>query len=103
MPLYSYICPDKHKFDLYRPVSECKQLTKCPECGKVCRRDYSGYFVAPPNNPRWSNAMGVMPEQIAAAKKRYPGSEYDSEGRLLIKNRQHKKQEMKRRGLTEIG
>ena len=54
-------------------------------------------------NPRWSESMGVTPEQIPEAMRTFPGSEYDSEGRLLITSRKHKKFEMKRRGYTEIG
>ena len=54
------------------------------------------------HNERWSESMGVVPNQIAEAERTFPGSEYDSEGRLRIKNRKHKLFEMKRRGYTEI-
>jgi hypothetical protein len=49
--------------------------------------------------------MGVNPEQIAAAEKAFPGSIYvksgPNAGDLVINNRQHKLQEMKRRGMAE--
>jgi hypothetical protein len=55
------------------------------------------------NNERWSDAMGVNPDQIPEAMKIFPGSTYDSEsGRLLIKNRKHKLFEAKRRGYAEL-
>ena len=54
------------------------------------------------NNERWSESMGVTPEQVPEAMRTFPGSVYDSEGRLLIKSRKHKIQEMKRRGYAEF-
>jgi hypothetical protein len=54
------------------------------------------------NNERWSDAMGVVPNQIPEAERTFPGSKYDSDGRLLIKNRRHKLYEMKRRGYAEL-
>ena len=54
------------------------------------------------NNERYSESMGVTPEQIPEAMRTFPGSVYDSTGRLLIKNRRHKIQEMKRRGYAEL-
>ncbi|MHC4332614.1 MAG: hypothetical protein ACYSTZ_00085 [Planctomycetota bacterium] len=54
------------------------------------------------NNERWSDSMGVQPHQIPEAMQIFPGSTYDSEGRLLIKNRKHKLFEAKRRGYAEL-
>jgi hypothetical protein len=54
------------------------------------------------NNERWSESMGVTPEQIPEALQTFPGSTYDSDGRLLIKNRKHKLYEAKRRGYAEL-
>jgi hypothetical protein len=54
------------------------------------------------NNERYSEAMGVTEEQIPEAMRTFPGSEYDSTGRLLIRNRKHKLAEMKRRGYVEF-
>ena len=54
------------------------------------------------NNERWSESMGVTEEQIPEAMKTFPGSTYDSTGRLLIKNRKHKLFEAKRRGYAEL-
>jgi len=53
------------------------------------------------DRPRWSSAMGCHPNKIDEARKQFPGSEYNSDGDLLIRNRHHKLQEMKRRGLVE--
>jgi hypothetical protein len=54
------------------------------------------------NNERWSDSMGVQPHQIPEAMQTFPGSTYDSDGRLLIKNRKHKLYEAKRRGYAEL-
>jgi len=51
---------------------------------------------------RYSHSLGCNPQEIHKFEKLYPGSEYTPDGRLIIKNRQHKKQEMKRRGYSEL-
>lgn len=53
-------------------------------------------------NERWSRSMGVPQASLAEYRKRYPNSTYSSDGRLLIKNRRHKLQEMKARGFVEL-
>lgn len=53
-------------------------------------------------NERLSSSLGCNPNEINKFKKMYPGSEYTPDGRLVIKSRQHKKYEMKRRGYAEL-
>jgi len=55
------------------------------------------------DHKRYSYSMGVLPEQIKEAEKAFPGSKYTPDGRLIIKNRQHKLKEMKRRNMIEMG
>jgi len=85
---------------------------KCPKCGSGCYRLRFMKENKKKENPldrnwyerdkeRFSEAMGVAPNQVQEAMKIYPGSEYTKDGRLKIKNRAHKKFEMKRRGYTE--
>ncbi|KKL20513.1 hypothetical protein LCGC14_2454720 [marine sediment metagenome] len=96
---------------------------KCKGCGKVfelivamgtdtvnylncCRVGVAEKIYSPPtagdatmiDNERFSDAMGINPNQLPAFMKQFPGSEYNSEGQLKIKNREHKKLEMRRRG-----
>lgn len=54
------------------------------------------------DNVRWSDSMGCNPCEIPNMMKHFPGSEYNSEGQLKIKNRTHKKKEMRRRGYVEL-
>ena len=105
-----WVCPDCDK--VYRsyevgkndPQCSCKAQLKCTTMRKEevetkteqCRVD-----MLMRDNPRWSDAMGINvenPVSVAEAKRLFPDSTYDSEGRLLIRNRQHKLQEMSRRG-----
>lgn len=38
MPLYEYECPDGHKFERARPMSEASDDALCGECGAVAKR-----------------------------------------------------------------
>jgi hypothetical protein len=46
--------------------------------------------------------MGVSPKQIKEAERRFPGSKYDSKGRLEILNRKDKLKKAKERGYKEL-
>jgi len=91
-------------------VTQNKWDRRCEGCGEIVkthkiifkkhhnpkRTNYVDVMMD--DRPRWSDAMGINPEQLPDFLKRYPDSTYDSEGRLLIKNRAHKIKEMSRRG-----
>jgi len=53
------------------------------------------------SNPRWSTSMGVPANQVEQFSKRFPGSTYSPDGRLLVKNRVDKLRQMKERGFIE--
>lgn len=53
------------------------------------------------NHPRWSTSMGVPAGQVNDFRKRFPGSTYSNDGRLLIKNRTDKKRQMAERFMYE--
>ena len=53
------------------------------------------------DNERWSWAMAVNPENIPEAMKKYPGSQYNERGQLLVRNRSEKLRHMKMRGMEE--
>lgn len=99
----TYICKD---CGYQKLLAEEEPIPRaCPECGctrctvvygKV--RPRSNVFVTYEDSPRWSEAMGVAPQQVEEAKRLFPDSVYDPDGRLLIRNRGHKKKEMRRRG-----
>jgi len=104
MPIYSYRCSNGHLTEDFVPVMEPRATVPCETCGQPSHRSYSDEAKNTDlvHNERWSDAMGVVPNQIPEAMKTFPGSEYNSEGQLLIKNRKHKLFEAKRRGYTEL-
>lgn len=104
MPIYEYICPQGHEHEELMSGYNPPDSPACPQCGAYCRRNRSAEYVHTDcmDHPRWSEAMGVNPDQIPEAMRRFPGSTYDSEGRLLVKNRADKKKKMKERGYIEF-
>lgn len=104
MPIYCYTCPDEHVSEDFKRKPKPSKHIKCKECGKRANRDISLEHIHSDcgDAERWSDAMGINPDQIPLAMKTFPGSEYNSEGQLKIKNRHHKKLEMKRRGYVEL-
>ncbi len=106
MPIYLYQCSTGHITEDFQHGGSAagpKPGIMCDECGKRAKKifDHSGKNSLDSQHvdrPRYSDAMGINPDQERDFMARYPGSEYDGEGRLLIKNRAHKQFEMKRRG-----
>jgi hypothetical protein len=99
-------------FDYIDCISYRNNTHICPGCNGPADRDVekelrgaSNFDETTKSHVRYSKAMGVNPEQIAAAEKAFPGSIYvksgPNAGDLVINNRQHKLQEMKRRGMAE--
>lgn len=104
MPIYMYECAFGHPTEEFKRKPNPSAYKKCKVCGGRARRNIGleGVNTDVGDHVRWSDSMGVNPEQIPLAVKTFPGSEYDHEGRLKIKNRKHKKLEMKRRGYVEL-
>lgn len=89
--------------------SQIYKKEDCPKQCPVCNsRSYTKQYNFTErgelaDNPRWSSAMGCNIEEIPIFEKLYPDSVYHPEtGDLLIKNRQHKTYERKRRGYEEL-
>jgi len=104
MPIYCYRCPDGHLSEIFEFSPGAKPGIKCNYCGKPAKRSLSDEQVNTDcvSRERWSDAMGINPDQIADFRKAYPDSVYDNEGRLLVKSRAHKKKLMKERGYVEL-
>ena len=108
MPSYTATCKCGRTFSYISTISARNEPTEC-DCGGLAKRDVEAE-LAPgkerhkwiTENERFSVSAGVPVPQIEQFKKLYPGSIYDSKGRLLIKNRKHKLYEMKRRGMVEM-
>lgn len=104
MPIYVYKCECGTVIEDFLSTMNPKKTAKCPSCGKRANRSYMSEAKNTDlvDNERWSESMGVQPSQVQEAMKTFPGSTYDSTGRLLIKNRKHKLFEAKRRGYAEL-
>ena len=109
MPLYTFRCSKCGLvFDHIECMEHRNNAQVCPGCSGPAGRDEESEISRRnhhqnEDHPRLSHSMGVNPEQIKEAEKNFPGSAYAPDGRLVIKNRQHKLYEMKRRGMEEIG
>jgi hypothetical protein len=105
MPIYAYRCKNAHVTEKFVAEMQPYLTCKCETCGAKAKRSFRDeqFSTDLVHNERWSDSMGVQPHQVKEAEKTFPGSTYNEEGQLLIKNRKHKKLEMKRRGYTEIG
>jgi len=86
------------KFESIR--SERKQA-RCEKCKKKAVRIVSLPNTDLKGNLRYSVSMGVDVSQIENAKKAWPGSEYDGQGRLIIHNRKEKLERMRQRNYCE--
>lgn len=108
MPYYTAKCLGcKKVFQYISTIAKRNEPVKC-ECGWVANRDIEEELAPGPmvklvaGNERWSLSMGVPVSQIEKFKKLYPGSTYDSKGRLLIKDRKDKLRQAKERGFVEL-
>ena len=110
MPMYNYKCSKcGMKFESIECVEHRNNAKSCPGCSGPAGRDAETEIQGAGNfdettkeHVRYSRSMGVNPEQVAQAEKNFPGSKYTPDGRLIINSRQHKLQEMKRRGMEEL-
>lgn len=91
-----------------------KTPTPCPECGsngcrivfreQVKSKGSECGFNAFKENIRWSWSLGINPDdakQVAAAKIRHPGAEFNESGQMKINNRTEKVRRMREAGVSE--
>jgi len=99
---------------------EVPNRSMCPDCDKAMMKKSFSVHDDPfinkeiagerPNwdsqhieNIRWSDAMGINPDQRAEFGKKFPWMEFDREGRCKVSSRHEKLKIMKARGFTERG
>lgn len=103
--LYSHKCEKcGHAAEEFRPASEYDKLPLCPTCQVPMPRDFIADHGAPRNAeaPEYlSDALGVHPDQIAEARKAFPHHEFAPDGRMIIRNAQHRNRVMKDLGYVE--
>lgn len=107
MPIYTYKCPQCGHFRSWNMI-EKRNSCQCPTCENTVDRDFEyelnsgGGPEVVTDHPRWSVSMGVPVQQVEEFRKRYPGSTYDNQGRLLVKNRKDKLRQAEERGFVEL-
>lgn len=101
------VCGSTIEYD-YSPFDDDNnRVYKTTCCNKaMSRANYNKLVnISMGEHERFSTSMGCLPHEVPRMMKAYPGSEYvvkDGMAQLKIKNRTHKKYEMKRRGYAEL-
>ena len=101
MPTYEYKCNCNRTKEVFAPMKDSDKAVVC-ECGQKMCRIISLPSTDMVNNVRYSNSMGVNPRRIPEMERRYEGSRYTPDGRLIVNNRKDKLHKMAERGLVEF-
>jgi len=118
--VYSFhlYCDKCKKYYQRHEVKDFKRHPKCPECDadlkwkavdkrnqpfKLRKYGESHVDALYAENERWSEAMGINPDQRPEFAKKFPWMEFDYEGRCRVRNRAEKLRIMKARGFVERG
>ena len=101
LPIYSYRCEkcneDKEQ---YACGADYEKPIPC-ECGGTMRRTISMPGTDMVENIRYSSSMGCNPNKIQENMRKYPGSNYTPDGKLIVRSRNDKLKKLKQRGLVE--
>lgn len=83
MPVYRYECDDCQIInDIVKPMSESSREEKCDKCSTILRRIYTSFHV-----------IGASVEN----------AEYNPGLGCVVKNKKHREEIAKRKGLVEVG
>ncbi len=102
MPAYDFNCPEcgKPLCEITLSIHEDVPTPKC--CGGPMDRVYgsrgfsTGYSV-----PILSDALGVMPNQVAEARTLHPDREYTPDGRLVMRSHQDRNRYLREDGFHD--
>lgn len=104
MPDYRYVC-DKCGATANKLTMSIKEEVPAGDecCGQLMHRDYrgSGKFQAAYSKPILSDGLGVMPNQVNAARKLHPDREYTPDGRLVIRSHADRNRYLKEDGFHD--
>jgi len=102
MPVYEYRCAECGQITTrFESIHSNRKTVKCDKCGKKAVRIVSLPNTDLKENIRFSVSMGVDPSQIENAERAWPGSKYDKQGRLIIRNRKEKLERLRQRHYQE--
>lgn len=106
MPIYVFTCKSGHITEVFRHKPKPPLVARCNTCRKPATRSLSLERAGKTDcvvRVRYSDAMGINPDMIPEAMKKFPDSNYLPDGRLIVRSRADKKKKMKERGLVELG
>jgi putative FmdB family regulatory protein len=83
--IYEYRCePCAHAFDVVKPVADMERDERCPRCEASARRQF-------------------VPSRVFFAGTSVQNAEYNPGLGCVVKNKAHREELARRRGLVEIG
>ena len=107
--IYYYRCENEHSWEHKGIAPDYQEVTipVCPVCGGTgkLRRMVSstdGIHEIKRSGTKivYSNALGILPEQIEEAVKLNPDEEYTPDGRMIIRGDRHREKMCDRHGLV---
>lgn len=111
MPVYCYRCEKcGHGDERLRKVEERDRVYHCPSCLKdgawaTMKRDILGEHVNSTDQeyarPIFSEALGVRPDQVKDAQRRFPHHEFHPDGRMIIRSHASRNRIMRELGFFD--
>ncbi len=110
MPVYAYKCDCKrsHKFDTVRSIADRAAPIICPTCGCSAAFDSVGSMQGSHSTdqeyhtPVYSSSLGVPPNQIKEAQKKFPHHEFTPDGRMVLRSHAQRNRVMKELGFRDF-
>lgn len=107
MPVYCYLCPKcEHKEEQVRPMREYDLRPPCPSCGMAMGRDIHSEHVHTDTGyqtPILSSSLGVPPDQIKDAQRRFPHHRFAPDGRMILSSHGERKKVLRELGFYDKG
>jgi putative FmdB family regulatory protein len=106
MPMYEYLCTScKKRFDAPQSIAERDNPIVC-ECGGRAERDKIA-SMQPHSETGFgtemlSDALGVHPDQIPEARRRFPDHRFHPDGRMVIGSAGERKRVMRDLGFHDL-
>jgi hypothetical protein len=105
MPIYVFRCECGQVQEVFRHHPDSPRRGPRCSCGKTPRRSFRDETVHAETDwtePLLSESMGVMPNQVAEHRRRFPDINMTDDGRVIIKSRAEKRRVMKTLGFHEL-
>lgn len=112
MPVYSFVCPVcLYREDHIRRIDDRNIPALCPICQKNRIVSYeerdamSEQTGRPPDlgysTPLYSEALGVAPNQVDDARRRFPDHNFTPDGRMILESHKERNRVLKDLGFVD--